>query len=57
MHVCALVMDIKVFPKHIQLYLLCIVGGDSCGESLVSELRDAVMSCWIFLDGSLRGSQ
>lgn len=24
-------------------------------ESLVTELRDAVMSCWIYLDRSLRG--
>lgn len=30
-------------------------GGEACGGSLVSELRDAVMSCWIYLDRSLRG--
>lgn len=41
------------FAKPIQPCLLCIVGGEPCGESLVTELRDAVMSCWIYLDRSL----
>lgn len=50
------------FPKHIQhcivSCLLCIVcEGEPCGESLVTELRDAVMSYWIYLDRSLREAQ
>lgn len=45
------------FPKHIQPYLVCTVGGGACGESLVTELRDALMSCGIYLDSSPRGSQ
>lgn len=50
---CGLNIQVHVFSTMFTLY--CGGWEEACGESLETELRDAVMSCWIYLDPSLRG--